>query len=56
MIAGQISFPERTFEFRNTFEFAAGGKMTDRWFQNAFGSWRAGHVIELTAEPPDGRD
>ncbi len=56
MIAGQISFPERTFDFRNTLAFTADGKMTDRWFQNAFGSWRAGQVIELTAGPPEERD
>jgi hypothetical protein len=55
-IAGQISFPERTFDFRNTFEFAADGRMIDRWFQNAFGPWRAGHLIELTAGPPAERD
>ena len=49
-INGKISFPERTFDFKNTFEFAADGKMIDRWFQNAFGSWMAGHVIEFTAK------
>jgi len=47
-IKGAISFPERTFEFKNTFEFIADGKMIDRWFQNAFGPWRPGHVIEFT--------
>ncbi|MBN2091722.1 hypothetical protein JW964_19060 [candidate division KSB1 bacterium] len=47
-IKGTISFPERTFEFKNTFEFTAEGKMIDRWFQNAFGPWRPGHVIEFT--------
>ena len=46
-ISGTISFPERTFEFRNTFEFREDGKMIDRWFQNAFGSWRPGHVISF---------
>ncbi len=48
-IRGTISFPERTFEFKNTFEFTPDGKMIDRWFQNAFGSWMAGHVIEFTS-------
>jgi len=48
-IQGQISFPERTFNFKNTFEFTPDGKMIDRWFQNAFGSWMAGHVIEFTS-------
>lgn len=47
-INGKISFPERTFDFKNTFEFTADGKMIDRWFQNAFGSWMAGHIIEFT--------
>lgn len=46
-IKGTIAFPERTFEFKNTFEITADGKMIDRWFQNAFGSWRPGHVVEL---------
>ena len=49
-INGKISFPERTFDFKNTFEITADGKMIDRWFQNAFGSWMAGHVIEFTAK------
>lgn len=49
-IRGTISFPEKTFEFKNTFEFTSDGKMTDRWFQNAFGPWMAGHVIEFSAE------
>lgn len=49
-ISGTISFPERTFQFRNTFEFTEDGKMIDRWFQNAFGSWRPGHVIHFNAE------
>lgn len=47
-IAGRISFPERTFDYRNTFELTSAGTMTDRWFQNAFGDWRPGHVVELT--------
>jgi hypothetical protein len=50
---GIIHFPERKFDFKNTFEFTSGGGMIDRWFQNAFGPWRPGHVVELTAESPD---
>ncbi len=46
-IKGTIAFPERTFEYKNTFEFTTDGKMIDRWFQNAFGPWRPGHVVEL---------
>ena len=47
-IKGTISFPERTFEYKNTFEIISEGKMIDRWYQNAFGPWMAGHVIEFT--------
>jgi hypothetical protein len=50
-VRGTITFPERTFEFRNTFELTADGRLVDRWFQNAFGDWRPGHVVELTAAP-----
>jgi ubiquinone/menaquinone biosynthesis C-methylase UbiE len=46
-VQGTIAFPERTFEYKNTFEFLSEGKMIDRWFQNAFGPWRPGHVIEF---------
>ena len=49
-IKGKISFPERTFDYKNTFEFTKNGKMIDRWFQNAFGDWRTGHVIEFKVE------
>jgi len=51
-VKGIINFPERKFDYKNTFEFTAGGKMIDRWFQNAFGSWQPGHVLELTVEKP----
>ena len=46
-ISGKISFPERTFDFKNAVEFSADGKMIDSWYQNAFGSWMAGHVLNL---------
>ena len=49
-IEGEISFPERSFNYRNTLQFREDSKLMDRWFQNAFGSWQPGHVIELTAE------
>jgi len=32
-VKGTISFPERSFEYKNTFEFTADGKMIDRWSQ-----------------------
>ena len=48
---GKISFPDRTFDFKNTFEFCSDGKMIDKWYQNAFGQWMAGHVITfITSE------
>lgn len=47
---GVVNFPERKFDYKNTFEITADGKMIDRWFQNAFGPWRPGHVVELTVE------
>jgi hypothetical protein len=53
-IEGRITFPERSFEFRNTFEFSGEGRITDRWFQNAFGPWMPGHVINLMAEKTRG--
>jgi hypothetical protein len=46
-VEGRISFPERTFDYRNTFELRPDGSVVDRWFQNALGDWRAGHVVEL---------
>lgn len=48
-LQGKISFPERAFDYRNTFEVRPDGTVVDRWFQNAFGPWRPGHVVELTA-------
>jgi len=53
-VAGRISFPDRAFDYRNTFEVRPDGTVVDRWFQNAFGDWRPGHVVELRAK--DGRD
>ncbi|MBN2134483.1 MAG: hypothetical protein JW737_02010 [Acidobacteria bacterium] len=50
IVKGTITFPERAFDYKNEFEFTADGKMTDRWFHNAFGDWRPGHVVEFTAE------
>ena len=40
---------KQAYDFRNTFEFLPGGGMVDRWFQNAFGPWRPGHVITFKA-------
>lgn len=52
VIRGKTSFPERTFDFKNTFQFTPDGQMIDRWYQNAFGEWRAGHVIEFSPKEP----
>jgi len=53
-VQGVITFPDRTFEYGNTFEFTLEGKMIDRWFQNAFGPWRPGHVIEFAEKKSNG--
>ena len=47
-IQGQTTIRDKTFDYKDTYEFTADGKMTDRWFQNASGSWRPGHVVEFT--------
>ena len=41
---------KQRYDFRNTFEFTSSSEMTDRWFQNAFGPWRPGHVVTFKAE------
>jgi hypothetical protein len=48
-VKGRIYFPDKNFEYRNTLELTKDGRMIDRWFQNAFGPWMAGHVIEFQA-------
>jgi len=40
----------QSFDFRNTFELVSESEMVDRWFQNAFGPWRPGHVISFRAK------
>jgi len=56
-IEGKMTWPtqvnpqaKQSYNFKNTVEFLSDTLMIDRWFMNAFGSWRAGHVIELYAE------
>ena len=46
-LKGSATIQNKTFDYRNTFECTPDGKMVDRWFQNASGSWRPGHVIEF---------
>jgi hypothetical protein len=45
LVKGKLSIDNRTFDYKNTFEVSSEGKLIDSWFQNAFGTWRAGHVI-----------
>jgi hypothetical protein len=47
-LKGSATIGGKTFDFKNTFEFLPDGKMVDRWYQNASGSWQAGHVIEFS--------
>jgi hypothetical protein len=44
-VSGQATLNGRTYDYRNTFEVSADGRLTDRWFQNAMGSWQPGHVV-----------
>jgi len=48
LLKGQTTIGNKTFDYKNSLEFSSDGKMTDRWFQNASGSWKPGHVIEFT--------
>lgn len=55
-IEGKMTWPnqqnpkvKQSYDFKNTFEFSSEKAMTDKWFQNAFGAWMPGHVIEFTA-------
>jgi len=48
ILQGQMTIGNKTFDYKNTIEFAPDGKITDRWFQNATGSWKPGHVIEFS--------
>jgi hypothetical protein len=47
-LKGQTTMMDKTFDYKNTFEFTTDGKMIDSWFQNAFGPWKPGHVVEYT--------
>ena len=46
-LKGSATVNNKTFDYKNTFEFTPDGKMIDRWFQNASGTWQSGHVIEF---------
>jgi hypothetical protein len=47
---------KQSYDFRNTFEILSDSEMVDRWFQNAFGPWRPGHVITFRAGKESDRD
>ena len=57
-VQGTITWPEKPpdsragqrYDFRNTFELLSDTSMRDRWYQNAFGPWRPGHVIDFKAK------
>ncbi len=56
-IEGKMTWPiqfnpevMQSYDFKNSFEFTDDGKMIDKWFQNAFGPWQPGHVIEFTGD------
>ena len=40
----------KTYDYRNTFELGADGKLIDRFFQNSRGSWEPGHVVEFVRD------
>jgi hypothetical protein len=44
-VSGRTTMHGRTYDYRNTFEVSADGRLTDRWFDNATGSWQPGHVV-----------
>jgi hypothetical protein len=49
-VSGRMTMDGKTYDYRNTFEFGADGKLIDRWFQNMTGSWQPGHVIEFARD------
>ena len=46
-LKGVATIQNKTFDYKNTFEFTSDGRMIDKWFQNALGPWQPGHVIEF---------
>jgi hypothetical protein len=47
-VRGRVTMNGTTYDYRNTFEVSADGTLTDRWFDNAMGSWQPGHVVVFT--------
>jgi hypothetical protein len=48
-VTGRLAMGGKEFDYKNTFTIGSDGKLTDRWFQNAAGSWQTGHVIVFDA-------
>jgi len=46
-LRGSATINGKISDYRNTFEFRPDGKMIDRYYQNASGTWQPGHVIEF---------
>jgi len=46
-VSGRMTMNGKTYDYRNTFELSADGKLIDRWFANSTGSWQPGHVVEF---------
>ena len=44
-VSGRMTMNGKTYDYRNTFEVSADGRLTDRWFDNATESWQPGHVV-----------
>ena len=61
-LEGTMSWPspppnpgvKQSYDFRNTLELLSETSMRDSWFQNAFGPWRPGHVIDFEVKTPGG--
>jgi hypothetical protein len=47
-VSGRMAMNGKTYDYRNTFEFSADGKLMDRFFSDHTGSWQPGHVIEFS--------
>ena len=50
LISGRVTFPDTSFNYRNTFELTDDGKLLDKWYAFRGGEWKAGHIVELIAE------
>ena len=60
IVEGKMTWPsqvnprlKQSYDFRNVFLFTGNEKMVDRWYMNAFGPWKPGHVIEFRGSKPN---